>query len=68
MQIGYSNRYYSSQLARYYYRKGVVGKCYKELLRSQCTYKELGLFLTAWNRLLRNYVLDHFGVSGYKGR
>jgi hypothetical protein len=62
-QIGYSDRYYASQLARYYYRKGVVGKCYKELLRSQYTYKELGLFLTAWNSKLRNYVLSHFKVS-----
>ena len=63
MQIGYSNRYYSSQLARYYYRKGIVGKCYGELLRSQYTYKELGLFLTAWNGRLREYVLAHYKVS-----
>jgi hypothetical protein len=68
MNIGYSNRYYAGQLARYYYRKGLVGKCYRELIRSEFTWKNLGLFLTAWNTGLRNYVLDHFKVSDYKGR
>lgn len=63
-----SNRYYNGQIARYYYRKGVVGKCYKGLVRSQITWKNIGLFLTAWSPKLRNYVLDHFKVSDIDGR
>lgn len=61
-------RYYNGQLARYYYRIGDINKCYKTLLISEITYKNVGLFLTAWNSWLRNYVLKHFNVSGINGR
>lgn len=61
--IDYPNSYYAGQMARYYYRKGMVAKCYRELIRSSLDHKTIGLFLTAWSFKLRQYVLTHFKVS-----
>ena len=53
------DRYWSGQMARYYYLNDKVKLCYKELCNSEWTYKNLGMFLTAWSSTLRRYVREN---------
>ena len=59
-----TDRYMSGQVARYYYRKGDIRKCMRELLRSEFTYKNLGMFLTVAIPTIRRWVLRNFKVAG----
>lgn len=63
-----TNRYFNGQLARYYYRKGMVSECVGKLIIAEITWKNIGLFLTCWHSGLRSFVLKRFNVSGINGR
>lgn len=58
-----SNRYFNSQVARYYYRKGDVKNCLKYLVIGEITYKNIGMLLTVAFPALRKWVLNHFNIS-----
>ena len=59
-----SDRYMNGQLARYYYREGMILNCIKMLLISEFTYKNFGMLFTVVIPPLRRWVLKHFRVSG----
>jgi hypothetical protein len=61
-----SDRYLNGQIARYYYRKGEVLLCIKNLLASEFTYKNLGMMLTVSIPRLRNWVLNNFRVDNFE--
>lgn len=51
------------QVARYYYRKGMVMRCIRELLRSEITYRNIGMLFTVFIPPLRRLVLRNFKVG-----
>lgn len=53
-------------MARYYYINDKIKLCYKELCNAEFTYKNLGMFLTAWSSTLRRYVKRKYNILDMK--
>lgn len=59
-----SNRYFSGQVARHYYRRGDIVNFLKYIKDSEITYRNIGMLFTIAIPPLRKWVLKHFNVSG----
>lgn len=61
-----NEREWNGQMARIYYLNDKVWACYRELIRSQLTVKNFGMFLTAWNGGLRKFVKKKYNILDMK--
>jgi len=57
-----NTRYWNGQMARYYYLRNQPLKCYGSLLKAELTWKNFGLFLTAWHEKLRKKVMKKYNI------